>query len=73
MIYSHLHFLVPVTFVDYYRADYRPVSPATLPEHYQFYFVFLRESLSNADVSTFDLYSNHHNMLGLPISFDLKF
>ena len=36
---------VPVTFVDYYRADYPVTAPATLPEHYQFYFVFLRENL----------------------------
>ena len=36
---------VPVTFVDYYRADYPVTPPATLPEHYQFYFVFLRENL----------------------------
>jgi len=36
---------VPVTFVDYYKADYPVVSPATVPEDYQFYFVFLRENL----------------------------
>ena len=44
---------VPVTFVDYYRADYPVTRPATLPEHYQFYFVFLRENLfddSSSDV-----------------------
>ena len=35
---------VPVTFVDYFRADY-PVTPPTIPERYQFYFVFLRENL----------------------------
>jgi len=34
-----------VTFVDYYKADYPVVSPATVPEDYQFYFVFLRENL----------------------------
>ena len=34
-----------MTFVDYYRADYPVTPPATLPEHYQFYFVFLRENL----------------------------
>ena len=36
---------VPVTFVDYYRANYPVTAPATLREHYQFYFVFLRENL----------------------------
>jgi len=36
---------VPVTFVDYYKADYPVVSPATVPGDYQFYFVFLRENL----------------------------
>ena len=44
---------VPVTFVDYYRADYPVTPPATLPEHYRFYFVFLRENLlddSSSDV-----------------------
>ena len=42
-----------MTFVDYYRADYPVTPPATLPEHYQFYFVFLRENLfddSSSDV-----------------------
>lgn len=34
-LYCHA---VPVTFVDYYRADYG--------ENLQFYFVFVRESLS---------------------------
>ena len=45
----HLLYTVPVTFVDYYRADY----PVTPPEHYKFYFVFLRENLfddSSSDV-----------------------
>ena len=49
----HLLHTVPVTFVDYYRADYPVTPPATLPEHYQFYFVFLRENLfddSSSDV-----------------------
>ena len=49
----HLFHTVPVTFVDYYRADYPVTPPATLPEHYQFYFVFLRENLfddSSSDV-----------------------
>ena len=44
---------VPVTFVDYFKADYPVTPPATLPEHYQFYFVFLRENLfddSSSDV-----------------------
>ena len=34
-----------MTFVDYYKADYPVVSPAMVPEDYQFYFVFLRENL----------------------------
>ena len=34
-----------MTFVDYFKADYPVTPPATLPEHYQFYFVFLRENL----------------------------
>jgi len=34
-----------VTFVDYYKTDYPVVFPATVPEDYQFYFVFLRENL----------------------------
>ena len=39
------HFTVPVTFVDYYRADYAAVLPATSASDYQFYYVFLRENL----------------------------
>ena len=42
---------VPVTFVDYYKADYPVVSPATVPEDYQFYFVFLRENLFDSSTS----------------------
>ena len=40
-----------MTFVDYYKADYPVVSPATVPEDYQFYFVFLRENLFDASTS----------------------
>lgn len=36
---------VPGTLVNYYRANYPPIGPATNDFDYQFYFVFLRESL----------------------------
>lgn len=35
----------PGTLVDYYRADYPPIGLATNTYDYQFYFVFLRESI----------------------------
>ena len=44
-----------MTFVDYYKADYPVVSPATLTEHYQFYFVFLRENLFDTSTSSSDV------------------
>lgn len=54
VIYAHAHTLaVPVDFVDYYRADFPVVSPATQSSDYQFYFVFLREELF--DASSFDV------------------
>ena len=31
--------------MDYYRADYPPIGPAVNDYDYQFYFVFLRESI----------------------------
>lgn len=49
---------VPVTLVDYYRADY-PTSPPENNFLYQFYFVFLREVLvgiNGLEVTAFDLY-----------------
>lgn len=52
--HAHAHTLaVPVDFVDYYRADFPMVSPATQSSDYQFYFVFLREELF--DASSFDV------------------
>ncbi len=41
----------PVTFVDYYRADYA----STQPFDYQFYFVFLRENLFDVSGSSVDV------------------
>ena len=47
----------PVTFVDYYKADYEPRPGSANPDEYKFYFVFLRENIFVAnknpdDVST---------------------
>ncbi len=50
----------PVTFVDYYRADYIPPTVEALsvsggtprPEDYHFYFVFIRENTAAAASGT---------------------
>ncbi len=67
MITSHTHtthhtHTAPVTFVDYYRADYIPPTEAALivskgggiprPEDYHFYFVFIRENTAAAASGT---------------------
>ena len=44
-----------MTFVDYYKADYPVVRPATVPEDYQFYFVFLRENLFDVNSESVDV------------------
>lgn len=41
MLAVTLSLIVPVTFVDYYRADYG--------SGFQFYFVFFREGLNGSD------------------------
>ena len=35
----------PVTFVDYYKADYEPRAGSMNPDEYKFYFVFLQENI----------------------------
>ncbi len=56
--HTHTHLrAAPVTFVDYYRADYLPPTVEVLsvsgsggtprPEDYHFYFVFIRENTAS--------------------------